>query len=65
MLQIVFCAALRQTPNKAKRFADFEEMAEDHIIRSLNSEMPEEFFEAAATTTETWRGILGSLRDEK
>jgi len=63
IVQLIVMAVCRQVPDKNLLLADFEEMAEDHTIRTLFSGRPETFFQALEESRRTWRGLLDSLTD--
>ena len=54
-------ALVQQVPNIEKFIYDFSEMAEDHVVRTMNSTMPEEFFQEFQTVKTVWMGMLKDI----
>ena len=57
-------AIAQQVPNIEKLMGDFAEMAEDHAIRTMYSNMPEEFFQEFQKLRKVWTGMLQAVADE-
>jgi hypothetical protein len=58
-------AIAQQVPNVGKLVSDFAEMAEDHAIRTMYSNMPEEFFQEFERLRNDWAGMLQAVVNAK
>ena len=62
---LLIAALAQQVPDIDKLILDFSEMAEDHAVRTMNSSMPEEFFQEVQTLRKVWLVMLRDIAASK
>ena len=58
-------AIAQQVPDIVKLMNDFAEMAEDHAIRTMYSDRPEEFFQEFQKIRSIWSHMLQDVADSR
>ncbi|MBN9463446.1 MAG: hypothetical protein J0H00_19725 [Burkholderiales bacterium] len=58
VLRLLVAALIKRVPDIRLFIADFSEMSEDNVVRTMNSAMPEALFQEVLAIREHWLVVL-------